>query len=198
MQMQGTYSLSVEDPGWSNTQTLISAFSSISYSQLVISHAGDKAPHPQSVISHAGDEAPHPQSSVLTPAISFSVLTQRLSASHLSRRRRSLSVLSPHSQPVISHAGDEAPQSSLSPTQSADLTLSPQSSQAAASILADLTLRPSDLTLITAASGRSFSPSVFLSCRQGNWVALHSDFKFSFSSYLFEQLSALKVSAENG
>ncbi|GAB4860893.1 hypothetical protein Ancab_036054, partial [Ancistrocladus abbreviatus] len=102
--------------------------------------------HSQSVISHVGDEAP--QSLLLTQPhthsrqISFSVLTQRLLASHLSRRRRSLSVLSPHCQPVIPHTGDEALRSSLSPTQSADLTLSPQSSQAAASILADLTLRP--------------------------------------------------------
>ncbi|GAB4849608.1 hypothetical protein Ancab_004403, partial [Ancistrocladus abbreviatus] len=165
---------------------------------LPVSHLSRRRLSPSPSVSHLSRRRRSPSPSVLMLAISFSVLTQRLSASHLSRRRRSLSVLSPHSQPIISHAGDEAPQSSLSPTQSADLTLRPQSSQAAASILADLTLRPSDLTFITAASGRSFSPSVFLSCRQGNWVALHSDFKFSFSSYLFEQLSALKVSAENG
>ncbi|GAB4846340.1 hypothetical protein Ancab_025346, partial [Ancistrocladus abbreviatus] len=36
-----------------------------------------------------------------------------ISLSQSSPRRRSLSVLSPHSQPVISHAGDEAPQSSV-------------------------------------------------------------------------------------
>ncbi|GAB4839314.1 hypothetical protein Ancab_028841, partial [Ancistrocladus abbreviatus] len=87
---------------------------------------------------------------------------------------------------VISHTGDEAsqslvltlsqssptpvtkplsPQSSLSHTQSADLTLSPQSSQAAASVLVDLILSPHSQAFSPRKPNNyhSFSPSVLQS-----------------------------------
>ncbi|GAB4837887.1 hypothetical protein Ancab_027412 [Ancistrocladus abbreviatus] len=57
--------------------------------------------------SHAGSEAAKP----LSPHSATHTVGRSLSQS--SPRRRSLSVLSPHSQPVISHAGDKAPQSSI-------------------------------------------------------------------------------------
>ncbi|GAB4859050.1 hypothetical protein Ancab_010515 [Ancistrocladus abbreviatus] len=46
--------------------------------------------------------------------------------SHAGDEASQSSVLSPHSQPVISHAGDEAPQSSQALSPHSDLTLSPQ------------------------------------------------------------------------